>query len=228
MRLASWAGVPALGFAFATGFVANELVHRHGFPAAVPVVVSAGEELSEAPPVRMLPPTPVEEIDLTCQSFAVGPQSTEPPLAGESASHFRTVSFELPAGSPEDAPLERMPYITDDAADAPATLPPLGDVPPLVPTPGDDNPLFKAVKVYFGITDDAHQRMNALINQSEDLRQAGADWRRIWMNEQPSTTGKPQATVPPAQPKQPDVSDKVPLGTPPVSEHPSTVTPNKP
>jgi hypothetical protein len=34
---------------------------------------------------------------------------------------------------------------------------------------------------------DPHQRMNALVNQSEDLRQAGADWRRIWFNDQPST-----------------------------------------
>ena len=34
---------------------------------------------------------------------------------------------------------------------------------------------------------DPHQRMNVLLNQSEDLRQAGQDWRRIWMNDQPST-----------------------------------------
>jgi hypothetical protein len=34
---------------------------------------------------------------------------------------------------------------------------------------------------------DPHQRMNVLINQSEDLRQAGWDWRRFWMNDQPST-----------------------------------------
>ena len=34
---------------------------------------------------------------------------------------------------------------------------------------------------------DPNQRMNVLINQSEDLRQAGQDWRRIWMNDQPST-----------------------------------------
>lgn len=33
---------------------------------------------------------------------------------------------------------------------------------------------------------DPNQRMNALLNQSEDLRQAGADWRRIWFNDQPS------------------------------------------
>jgi hypothetical protein len=33
---------------------------------------------------------------------------------------------------------------------------------------------------------DPNQRMNALINHSEDLRQAGQDWRRIWMNDQPS------------------------------------------
>jgi len=33
---------------------------------------------------------------------------------------------------------------------------------------------------------DPTQRMDALMNQSENLRQAGADWRRIWMNDQPS------------------------------------------
>ena len=33
---------------------------------------------------------------------------------------------------------------------------------------------------------DPQQRMDVLINQSEDLRQAGQDWRRIWMNDQPS------------------------------------------
>ena len=33
---------------------------------------------------------------------------------------------------------------------------------------------------------DPHQRMDVLINQSEDLRQAEQDWRRIWMNDQPS------------------------------------------
>jgi hypothetical protein len=178
MRLASWAGVPALGFAFATGFVANELVHRHGFPNAVPVVVSAGEELSEAPPARLTAPRPVEEIDLTCQAYAFGPQSTEPPLAVEPASMFQKVNFELPAGSPDDGVLPRMPYLTDDAA--PAMLPPLGDVPALAPVPDADNLLFKAVKKYV------------------------SGW----------TTA--------------DVTDKVPLGTPPVSEHPSAVAPNKP
>jgi hypothetical protein len=34
---------------------------------------------------------------------------------------------------------------------------------------------------------DPQQRMNALLNDSENLRQAGQDWRRIWMNDQPST-----------------------------------------
>ena len=34
---------------------------------------------------------------------------------------------------------------------------------------------------------DPGQRMNALINQSEDERQLGAEWRRIWFNDQPST-----------------------------------------
>lgn len=33
---------------------------------------------------------------------------------------------------------------------------------------------------------DPTQRMDVLMNQSENLRQAGQDWRRIWMNDQPS------------------------------------------
>lgn len=33
---------------------------------------------------------------------------------------------------------------------------------------------------------DPHQRLDVLVNQSEDLRQAGQDWRRFWMNDQPS------------------------------------------
>src|SRR5207249_4448959 len=70
-----------------------------------------------------------------------------------------------------------MPYLTDD--DAPATLPPLGDVPAITPipvTPPDpDHPLLRAVKKFF----------------------EGAA----------------------------DVTDKVPLGKPPVSEHPSAVAP---
>jgi hypothetical protein len=33
---------------------------------------------------------------------------------------------------------------------------------------------------------DPNQRMEALLFQSEDLRQIGNEWRRFWMNDQPS------------------------------------------
>jgi len=33
---------------------------------------------------------------------------------------------------------------------------------------------------------DPNVRMDVLINQSEDLRQIGNEWRRWWMNDQPS------------------------------------------
>jgi hypothetical protein len=33
---------------------------------------------------------------------------------------------------------------------------------------------------------DPHLRMNELLNQSEDLRQARLEWRRFWMIDQPS------------------------------------------
>lgn len=33
---------------------------------------------------------------------------------------------------------------------------------------------------------DPNIRMDQLMNESEDLRQAGAEWRRFWMNDMPS------------------------------------------
>jgi len=33
---------------------------------------------------------------------------------------------------------------------------------------------------------DPNVRMSQLINQSEDLRQIGQEWRRFWFNDQPS------------------------------------------
>ena len=33
---------------------------------------------------------------------------------------------------------------------------------------------------------DPHQRMEVLMNESENERQLGQDWRRFWMNDQPS------------------------------------------
>lgn len=33
---------------------------------------------------------------------------------------------------------------------------------------------------------DPNVRMSQMLNQSEDLRQIGQEWRRIWFNDQPS------------------------------------------
>ena len=33
---------------------------------------------------------------------------------------------------------------------------------------------------------DKNERMDILLNQSEDLRQIDGEWRRFWMNDQPS------------------------------------------
>ena len=33
---------------------------------------------------------------------------------------------------------------------------------------------------------DPNLRMDSMINDSENLRQIGSEWRRIWMNDQPS------------------------------------------
>jgi hypothetical protein len=33
---------------------------------------------------------------------------------------------------------------------------------------------------------DKTERMDVLLNQSEDLRQMNGEWRRFWMNDQPS------------------------------------------
>jgi hypothetical protein len=33
---------------------------------------------------------------------------------------------------------------------------------------------------------DKNERMDVLLNQSEDLRQINGEWRRFWMNDQPS------------------------------------------
>jgi hypothetical protein len=185
MRLFSWPGIFMLTTAAAMGFFASEVVNRRDSAVSHYVIPSAGEELSQAP-TTLAPPRLLEEIDLTClphMPLSFGPQSTEPPLADQPLSSIRTVSYNLPAGTPDSveppAMLATMPYLTDDTT-APATLPPLGDVPLLTPGPETDHPLFKAVKKFIDTDSTA------------------------------------------------DVTDKVPLGTPPVSEHPSSVTPTKP
>jgi hypothetical protein len=166
----------ALGVAFATGFVANEMVHRRTLNVSHQIDTAVGEDLCDVAPTPLVPPLPLEEIDLTVrQEVAFGPQSMEPPLAGPPDGLIRTVSFEIPAGSPETSELPVMPYLTDDPT--PAVLPPLGDVPVLTPMPKAEDPLFKAVKRFFEVGTSA------------------------------------------------DVTDKVPLGQPPVSEHPSAAPP---
>jgi Mg-chelatase subunit ChlI len=46
--------------------------------------------------------------------------------------------------------------------------------------------LFNAGCLINQYPSDPEQRMNALLNQSEDLRQIGNEWRRFWFNDQPS------------------------------------------
>ena len=48
-------------------------------------------------------------------------------------------------------------------------------------------PLGSAGCIFNQYPSDPQQRMNAVINQSENERQLGAEWRRIWFNDQPST-----------------------------------------
>jgi hypothetical protein len=218
MRLFSWAGWAALSAAAGVGFYAGESVSQC-HPAVLEVRASGGE-LCDAPPTNLSPPTPVqEEIDLTClpaSTVAFSAQSTEPPLADPSAEQgvIQPVGFELPAAAAAEpeAPA-RMPYLTDDGE--PAPLPPLGDVPLLTPaTPETGNPIYQAVKKF---VDDAvrlpempvekKNRINALSDQDENLRRVGEEWRRIWRTN----------SLSPPDP----ITDKVPLGKPPVSEHPS-------
>ena len=252
MRLFSWAHYVSLAAAAGAGYFAGESVHRHD--PAVLQVFDAGGELSEAPPSRVSAPQAVEEIDLTClatkpleflpqsmepplaETASVGflPQSMEPPLADSATEEavIRAVRFDLPVAAPvgPDAPAT-MPYLTDDWE--PALLPPLGDVPLIIPTVVEsanltlkadpDSPIYQAVKRFFSGSIhklespvDERSRASARTNQEENLRQAAADWRRIWMNDPPSMSTKPQIT------------DKVPIGQPPVSEHPSAVAPERP
>jgi hypothetical protein len=231
MRLFSWSGVSALACAATGGFLAGEAVHRHD--AAVIQVCDAGGELCDVPPTKLSPPQLIEEIDLTCPptlAEAFGPQSMEPPLADGPPDAIRTVNFELPAGPPIDAEaLPFMPYLTDDGA--PGPLPPLGDVPLLNPptpvtpsTPDPSDPIYHAVKRFVDnaaklpeLPRSEAQRKGVLENQTENERQIAAEWHRIRWEDPPSTMVPVHIAT-----------DKVPLGKPPVSEHPSAVTPEKP
>jgi hypothetical protein len=227
MRLFSWAGCAALAASAGVGFFAGQSINQHD-----PIVIQvcdAGGELCDAPPATMSPPKPVEEIDLSCPTSPPMPpafvmsQSMEPPLADPSAEPdmIRTASFELPAAAPVglDEP-PTMPYLTDDGE--PAPLPPLGDVPLLTPpTSNAGNPIYQAVKKFVDgagklpeAPADENLRARALANQAEDLRRANADWKRIWFPDAPASAAP--------------ITDKVPIGTPPVSEHPSAVKPEKP
>jgi hypothetical protein len=218
----------SLAAAAGAGYFAGVSAHRHD--PAILQVCDAGGELSEAPPSRVTPPQPVDEIDLTClpsPKAAMAPQSMEPPLADADA--IRTVRFDLPVEAPigPEVPAT-MPYITDDSA--PAPLPPLGDV-PLVPpaaavapsAPDPNNPIYQAVKRFVTASfwrsepsADEKLREKARANQEENRRQAAEDWRRLWLNDPPTTLTKPRVT------------DKVPIGQPPVSEHSSAEPPEKP
>jgi hypothetical protein len=209
MRLFSWSGISALACAATGGFLAGEAVHRRDV-AAIQLCEASGE-LCDAPPTRFNPPQPIEEIDLTCPPMMVeafAPQSMEPPLADAPADAIRTVNFELPAGSPVD-PAARwyMPYLTDDGA--PAPLPPLGEVPllnpptpMLSPTPDPSDPIYQAVKRFFDNAAILPELPRNDVRRPEDTPNSGS-----------RVNG---------------VTDKVPIGKPPVSEHPSAVKPEKP
>jgi hypothetical protein len=214
MRLFSWAGCAALGASAGIGFFAGESINQHD-----PVVIQvcdAGGELCDAPPAAISPPKPVEEIDLTCLATPPIPaafvlsQSMEPPLADPSAEPdaIRTASFELPAAAPVGSDEQpTMPYLTDDGE--PARLPQLGDVPLLTPPISNaGNPICQAVKKF---VDGAGKLPEA---PTDDSRRANADWQRLWFPDAPASAAP--------------ITDKVPIGTPPVSEHPSAVTPEKP
>jgi hypothetical protein len=222
MRLVSWAGATAMSVAAVAGFVAGSAMH-HNDPVEVRLCGGAGE-LCEAPPAPLSTPLPlpVEDIDLTCPTTLIAasnPQSPEPPLADTLGGRIVPVRYELPAGKPIDSELLPMPYLTDEPS--PPLLPPLGDVPPLQPGAikdlEPDNPVHQMAKQIASgegaDNPDPHKRMNELLNQSEQERQIGEDWRRVWMNDQSSPRG---------------VTDKVPVGKPPVSEHPSSTTPAAP
>lgn len=222
MRLFSWPGITALACAAGGGFLAGKVVHRHDVAV---LQICDGGELCDAPPIRLIPPKPVEEIDLGCPSSLVesfSPQSMEPPLA-DMPDVIHTVRFELPAGAPvgPQAP-SFMPYLTDDGE--PALLPPLGDAPLLPPpaaTPlvGDpSNPIYQAVKRFIdnAVKSPEYPSDGPPIDQTEKERNLGAEWRRAWLENPPSTKAPSHV-----------VTDKVPLGKPPVSEHPSAMTPEK-
>jgi hypothetical protein len=226
MRRFSCFDAAALFAAAGIGFLAGERIHLQG-PVVVQVSDASGE-LSEAPPTALVPPQPLDMIDLTCtpSAVAMAAQTVEPPLADTSGEGIHPVRYELPAGAPADPDiLGTMPYLTDDPS--PGLLPALGDVPLLPPVPETSpmpdptNPIYQAA---LGFVREAAKmpeapaapnlRAQALANQSADERAAGADWRRLWLNDAQSTY----------QP----VTDRVPIGTPPVSEHPSTAKPEKP
>jgi hypothetical protein len=230
MRLFGWPGISALACAAVGGFLAGEAVHSHD-PAVLQIC--EGGELCDALPRSLSPPELVEQIEQACPPTLVeafGPQSMEPPLADAPPDSIRTVNFELPAGAPVGPePRPYMPYVTDDGA--PAPFPALGDVPllnppmPMSPPVADPgNPIYQAVKRFMDYAvkpperqSEEVRRKKALENQAENERQLAEEWRRIWRDDQPPTMVPAHV-----------VTDKVPIGKPPVSEHPSTVTPEKP
>jgi hypothetical protein len=187
MRRFSCFDAATLLAAAGVGFLAGERSHRQD-PVNIRICDSVGE-LSDAPPTVLAAPQPVEEIDLTCVSMgplALRPQSAEPPLADGLGEMVYPVKYESPVGAPTGPDiLATMPYLTDDPS--PGLLPPLGDVPLLLPPtpvapsstlPDPANPIYQAAR--------------NLVDKAADI------------------------------------SDKVPLGKPPVSEHPSTTTSEKP
>ncbi len=153
MRTFSWAGGIALATAVGTGYLACEWVHHQ--PAGCCVQSCHAPEIgetSEQPPPRPDLTEPVEEIDLTCLPMPLPHSFThhtpEPPLANAPPGAVRPAHYELPVGPVDGPPAPlAMPYLKDDADDAPAKLPMLDDAPPAAAVPS--GLLFEAVKKFF-------------------------------------------------------------------------------
>jgi len=120
------------------GYLTSEAVHGIRAREHAPPTIDFAEEsefVDRVIPGR-LPSLPAEEIDLTCLQQKlpeeINRQTSEPPLA-DGPEVVRAIEYRpdadvgVPAGVELPAP-PRIPYLTDDASQPPATLPmPEGD-----------------------------------------------------------------------------------------------------
>lgn len=120
--------------------------------------------------------THIEPIDLSCietvHPYDLFVHTSEPPLAGPvTPQEVRQVGFEFP-----DIALPSLPDIPSSEGNSPGRLP--ADI----EKQGTELP-------------DPHKRLDELVNQSEDLRQAGQIWRRIWTAADPGQVAQVSARV---------------------------------